>query len=311
MTTPLLSIAFSVIRNSVLFLASLRPVIAKVYGVVQDVRAQLAPYNVEQYFMLVVGLVMVFFGGFFSNLIAVYTVFQLIAWEDTKGAFSEMLNNAKVAMEAVNKDEKVDANKDGVADSKQMGDAEWANHKLLVIAKAVDPSSLQTAVGSIWSGFIAVYAALRLRFARAITFGCSIGRKIALPLKANLMPAMISEVQPEYRKWVPVFIDQSCHFLGVMLSFTLLRIINAFNSSVQGGHIVFYELAKIGRDQNIEVLTQIFDGPHKEILAWCLTGVGFAWQLSHRMSLPWWLSLPLFPLSLLDGSVGLFFGTTF
>jgi hypothetical protein len=47
--------------------------------------------------------------------------------------------------------------------------------KVDVGLRAVEPAQLQEALGGLYMGFLAVVAALRLQFARAIALGASIG----------------------------------------------------------------------------------------------------------------------------------------
>lgn len=44
-----------------------------------------------------------------------------------------------------------------------------------VMLRAVEPAQLHDALGGLYVGFLAVVAALRLQFARAIALGASIG----------------------------------------------------------------------------------------------------------------------------------------
>merc|ERR1712151_783439 len=63
-------------------------------------------------------------------------------------------------------DDKIDADKDGMADVDQMSPKELLEHKMKVSMMAVkEPDKLETAVENLWAASLAVLATLKLKFA--------------------------------------------------------------------------------------------------------------------------------------------------
>ena len=209
--------ALPVARAAFQGIVALKPIVHVCMDKVSAARAAVRPYNLEEYTELIIGIVLLFFGGFFANLIAAVTAFRIVAWPKTKSSFRIVADTRSwSARQCQGRQGRCDG--DGQADVKQMADNEWVEHKMLVAAKAVEPAELSEALGAIWTGFIAVFATLRLQFARAITLGCNVGEHLARPAKAHLLPALLPAVHGEYRKWIPVVIDYICRIIGVSVS---------------------------------------------------------------------------------------------
>ena len=86
-------------------------------------------------------------------------------------------------LEASEKDDKVDADKDGVADVKLIGPEELIQRKTLLFLRTSDPTTCTEAMTAISSGWLAVLASLKLSFARAIMLGSAIGDVLRKPAR--------------------------------------------------------------------------------------------------------------------------------
>ena len=66
-------------------------------------------------------------------------------------------------------------------------------------------------------------------------------------------------------------------------------------------------LADLGRSQGIEALETAF-GAEGGAAGWVLGALGFYFQLSRGFTMPWYLAIPLLPLTVADGLVGFTIG---
>lgn len=139
-------------RQAFTFLVSLKPYMDVAVAKGKEIKSQLEPYHLERYADIFCGIILLFFGGCFANLVAATTAFRLVAWDKTKTSFGVIQQNIARGLEASAKDDEVDADHDGVKDVEQMTDKEWAQHKMLVAAKSVHPVELNKALGEVATG---------------------------------------------------------------------------------------------------------------------------------------------------------------
>ena len=107
-----------------------------------------------------------------------------------------MCLQVKLIVAANEEDDKVDANKDGIADVDQMDPAALAQHKLFLAMSVVkDPKKLQEAWGALFTAYLAVLATLRLEFARTTAFALGNQRHIALLMLGRSTALTTSTIQ--------------------------------------------------------------------------------------------------------------------
>jgi hypothetical protein len=88
---------------------------------------------------MLVGLVMIFYGGTFMTLIACVEAYRMFGWADTQSSLRLLISNYQRAVEANRKDDAVDSDRDGVADTQQMSTQDLATRKLKLLLKSTDP----------------------------------------------------------------------------------------------------------------------------------------------------------------------------
>ena len=66
---------------------------------------------------------------------------------------------------------------------------------------SVNPDALSLAIGNLYTGFLAIVAALRIKFARAVALGSSIGEILAKPASRFISPLIAMMLPKEYKKW--------------------------------------------------------------------------------------------------------------
>mmetsp|Transcript_27805 Transcript_27805/g.71581 ORF Transcript_27805/g.71581 Transcript_27805/m.71581 type:complete len:330 (+) Transcript_27805:79-1068(+) len=199
---------------------------------------KLQPYHPEEFIPIIIGLVMIFYGGTFMTLIACIEAYRVFGWKDTEASVKLLVSNFKRAREANEKDNSHDADKDGIPDTKQMSTTDLATRKLKLLLKSTDPQQLDMAVCGIVNGFMAVVASLRLKFAKAIALGSSIADIIDTTFEKTLAPALHHLVPAEYHKWTPLVRRYVARSIGVSVAWWLYRLIAALHSALRGADLV-------------------------------------------------------------------------
>eukprot|EP00898_Chlorokybus_atmophyticus_P007806 jgi/Chlat1/8026/Chrsp7S07772 len=310
--TGVLASATPVALSAVGALRAVVPAVAAVWRASLAVYAKLQPYHPEEWLPMIFGLVMVFFGGRFLTLIAAVEAYRIVGWSSTQTALQDMVHNFKLAQAASHKDDKVDANRDGIADVLQISNEEWARRKIALALKSVDPNRLSTAIGALYAGLMAVVAALRIRFAKTIALGTSIGDICFAAVNRVLGPAILPAssltlVPREYAKWVPVLLHYACKLAGVSLAWFIQRIISSFHSALRGAHMFTKALleycARRGKfiDFDNDGVSDINESSITFIgIAGAFALFGFYQQISNGFGLPFPLSLLLLPLDIAE-----------
>lgn len=103
---------------------------------------------------------------------------------------------------------------------------------------------------------------------------------IAVPVLVQLLPK-------EHYKWINVIVGYSIKSIGITVAWLIQSVQSAFQSAVKGGllfstAILSYLKTKghIPQDMDLEKMRA------KEIIAGLVTFIGFYWQLSNGLSLP-------------------------
>eukprot|EP00899_Mesostigma_viride_P020160 jgi/Mesvir1/28145/Mv04712-RA.2 len=212
------------------------PVVSACWNAAEKGYTILEPYHPEEFLPMIFGLILIFFGGHFLFTIAAIEAYRISSWSTTKHCFVDLWKSFKVAKEASDKDDKVDANKDGVQDVKVLSAPELVQRKLLVALKAVDPNVVTEASASIYVGLMAAVATLRIEFARTVALGVAIGDVLYRLLYRVLVPALSEIVPREYRKWVVPSLQYACKVGGACACSTRARWVGHVPAvRVQGG----------------------------------------------------------------------------
>uniref|UniRef100_A0A7S0T5G8 Uncharacterized protein n=1 Tax=Erythrolobus madagascarensis TaxID=708628 RepID=A0A7S0T5G8_9RHOD len=261
----------------------------------------LEPYHPDELIPVVVGILLVFFGGTFAVLIQAIEAARLFGFEKVFTSLKALAQEFSAARKAYERDDMVDADKDGVADVKQMDKKQLAARKLGVILRAVDPQKLATALEGLTQAWIAIIATLRIKFAQAITLGTSIGNTLHRYVTPFVLKFTKPLVPREYARWLPVILQYTFRYIGVSIAFWLVRIVSALFMGMKGA-----ELFTIGLVQYFvrhgQLSADVFDTGSPILSAGfaVIALFGAWWQISRNFSLPFPLNILLLPLSIAE-----------
>uniref|UniRef100_A0A061R3F9 Uncharacterized protein n=1 Tax=Tetraselmis sp. GSL018 TaxID=582737 RepID=A0A061R3F9_9CHLO len=218
------------------------PYVESLWNKSQAIWRQLEPYHPEEFLPALFGLSLVFFGGTFMTLLACIEAYRITGWKPTVEALKVLALNYTRAMEANAKDNRVDADGNGIPDVKEADAAALATRKLRLLLKSTDPEQLERAVSSIASGFMAVVASLRIKFAKAIALGCSIGDAIDSSSAPIVSAVAERALPPEMHKWIPLARRYAARGVGVSFAWWLTRVVSAVYSAVRGSQLLVHAL---------------------------------------------------------------------
>eukprot|EP00928_Gymnodinium_smaydae_P044389 TRINITY_DN29615_c0_g1_i1.p2 TRINITY_DN29615_c0_g1~~TRINITY_DN29615_c0_g1_i1.p2 ORF type:complete len:388 (-),score=102.35 TRINITY_DN29615_c0_g1_i1:229-1347(-) len=286
------------------FLSCVVPLYVKLYNLVYKVLSYL-PHNV---LMMLFGICLCFFGGVYIASIAAIEAFRNMGGQQLYTDIAYIRDEVVKVMAAREDDAKVDNDKDGIADRDQMTGSELAEHDIKLAMVAVkDPDKLQSAVGSLWSAYIAVLATLRLQFARTIAIALGVCELIKFPVVRVFAPVLTYLMGPDLKHWVNTTIDVSIKFFAMMFAWYLQAYISAFYSGLRGASLfatgLFNILAAHGLLEKLPFVKKPFNPDESyldEIIGFPLAAVGMYWQFKSQFGLPFWAHIPLFPLDIVE-----------
>jgi len=276
------------------FLRTSIPLLAKAWTYFRIFYAKIQPYYPIELGKMLFGLILIFFGGYFVTTIAVIEAVNLCGWDQFNSAFELIYEDFVKVMKANEEDNKIDADNDGIADVNQISSNELVNRKVRLFLKECDPQNLSMALGGIYSGGISVMATLRIKFARVITLGASIGQVLAKPSRKYLVGVFEKLIPEDYHKWIPVVINYFCRTIGIYIAWMIQRILSAFHSALRGSYIFTEAFAEWTKKKKYSVV--ITEGYFDEVFCVICSIVGIYWQISSWFSLPFLLKIVLFPI---------------
>jgi len=186
-----------------------------------------------------------------------------------------------------------------VPDVLQVSNAELLTRKSLLVLKVVEPERVSHALAGITAGYMAVLAALKLRFAKTIALGNSLAHMVEEPVTTYFLPGLEAVFPPEYKKWARPLVCYSIKACAVSIAWTVQRVISAFHSAMKGGLLFSRNLMRYASEMKIVHIdpdTTWLD----EIAGYTLAALGLYFQLSFGFSLPFPLNILLFPFTLME-----------
>ena len=263
------------------------------------------------------GLALCFFGGTYVASIAAIEAFRQMG-------FAKVLDDLKVVgaeyqkVTAANaKDDAEDKDGDGIADVLQIKTSEFTQRKMFMAMRAIpEPARLQSAVGSLWTAYIAVLATLKLEFARTTAFALGIVEVIKVPMVRMLSPLVVTALHaapPDMRLdkeacsgWSVTIIESSLVFVAVIFAWYLQMIISAFYSGLRGGRMFADALLAFLQEQKLMHYFpggETFDPEESyldEIIGYSVAFLGFCFQFFAGFQLPFPMNIIFLPLSLIE-----------
>jgi hypothetical protein len=255
------------------------------------------------------GFVLTFFGGVFMTLIAATEAARLFGWDKIRVSLLQLQREGCAARLAFERDNKKDEDLNGVADINELSAQQLATRRFLVLTRSVDPDALSKAIEGLSTAGLAVVATCRVKFAYAITIGTTIGDTINNILGPWIMSALTTAVPDEYEKWIPVLCRYVSRYVGITMSWFLLRVTSSAFSAMRGGSLLVSGVtAYLVRYGHVDG-TMVSRGEPALVAAWGLaTIIGMYWQLSSGFRLAFPLNIVFLPVTiaerLLVGLVG-------
>lgn len=253
-------------------------------------------------FRAIIGLVICFFGGVFPLTIATVEAWKACGGDEAIKAIKELRNEFLRCQEASAKDDTVDADGDGIADVNQITGKELVERKAKLILKVVKPETVSTQVTLLYTGWIGVVATLKIQFAKTIALGAAIGQRLYEPAHKYLEPTLVAMCSEEYQQWVPWIVKWGCKAIAVYIAWWIQRIISAFHSAIRGGLMCGKELVNFANEKGY-LQSGDEDTYLDEIVGWGLAVFGFMTQMMLGFSVPFPLSLFLWPLYMVEAFI--------
>jgi len=280
----------------------------------------MAPRTVVQ---MIFGIALCFFGGTYVASIAAIEAFRQFGGQKVYAEIEVISSQVKLIVAANEEDDKVDANKDGIADVDQMDPAALAQHKLFLAMSVVkDPKKLQEAWGALFTAYLAVLATLRLEFARTTAFALGIVEMCKFPIVRTFAPMLTAAIGPKLVHWTETLIETALTFLAVVFAWYLQMIVSAFYSGLRGGRMFAEALIEFLQQKKTEDGVPYIDklpfpiarvdpndptspfDPNEsfldEAIGYSLAALGFSFQFFNGFSLPFPLNIVLLPLTMIE-----------
>jgi len=258
----------------------------------------------DEHLGMFVGAVLTLFGGQFATTFAFVEAFQQTGWESLMENGRIILEQLRNAKNAIQEDDLVDDNRDGVADVSVLPADQLAARKFNVFLSSVDPDVFHKALSAMWLGFLSASAAVKLKFANVIALGASLGEFIEKPAQKYLLPRLRESLDARYHKWLPSVIGYVSRMIGVSVAFRLNRVLATISTAVRGGDMLLSNFALLCRKRGMEFLTK---GPVDEMVAFSVVAAGIYAQLFGPQS-SFLVRLALFPLAITEQILTLWVG---
>ena len=213
-------------------------------------------------------------------------------------ACSSLADEALVIVEESKKDDEVDADGDGKADVKQIGNREYALRKTRLVMAKMNPEKVDSAVASIYKVWLAVAAVLKIQFARTINMALGIAEFINKPVDRFLRPTIQIIVPDEYDRWVPVVLSWITKSIAMSVAWYIQTVISAATSAMQGGLQMARALMRMGRKRGVKFLPADHETYIDEVAAYIFAGLGFYFQFSLHFDVPFPFNWLLWPFEL-------------
>lgn len=276
------------------------PYIVKAWNAVWIFWDILQPYNPQQFFPLLLGLSMCFFGGAYFTLIASVEALRLTVWKRIHKSVGVLIHNYKLAATANEKDNQVDEDQNGVADVKEITKKELLTRKLYVLGKSIDPNQTTEAISAVWSGFLTVLATVRIKFAQTITLGCGVG-EMARRASSYKVEQFLRKALPEdLEKWSPQLVQYGYNCLGMVIAFFLQTVVGAFHSSLRGGKLATVAGLQLAKNRGWVNKEFKLESKTANLIAMLIAATGFLWQVYHGFSVPFPLNILFLPITILE-----------
>lgn len=289
-------------RKLLTFLAHLlqliQPYADKLTPLIAQAADFLAKHHAQYSLQACYGLSLCFFGAVFATTIAAIEAANMFGADKIQAAFRQLHREWSAARAAFELDNQVDADGDGVRDVDQLDNHQLATRRLAVLAASVDPDALSLALEGLSCASVAILASLRLKFAAAITLGSGIGDAVLAVAGPPAEAVMTALLPDDLDRWVPVLTRYTARYIGVSLSWMLMRVSSTIFSCMRGSSLLVTALAAYGVRHNYVNKNLVEKGtPTMGLACAVLAMLGFYWQASAGFRLPFPFNIILFPVT--------------
>lgn len=245
------------------------------------------------------GLVMCYFGGEFSLIISAIEAYRMCGWEESRKSFYSLLVDIDKIIDKSEADDLLDEDNDGIPDVEQISPEELLNRKALLVLQNIDYHRVTDAVNGLNAGFMAAVATLKVRYCKSLTLGSSIGDIVIPALMKTIVPLLSYGIPKQYKPWVPVIVTSAVKFSIVRLAYYEHKVLSAFHCALRGG--LLFARGLMDYFAGIKVLrVNHEDTVLDEIMGYALAASGLWFQIKYRFTLPFPLSIVLFPISAVE-----------
>lgn len=272
-------------------------------GVAREKAKQL---KLDDFVPMLVGLSICFFGGYFTMLIAVFETVRLLCWDELKASFGVLKRNYEVAREQSRKDDKVDADGNGIPDVQEMAMEKLFSRKVALFVKSVNMEEVRTAGRTLITAVFSVVASLRIKMAQSLTMAGSFINTVKeqVPLERIINDAL----PPEQQKWSGFIADSIFGFMTMLLATTLRGAIGPVQCASRGASVFVRNAIKLAKEKGLMEDNITMESQKARAMVTMVAVLGFSWQMSNRGSIPFPLNVFLFPLSLLESTLSFLVG---
>jgi hypothetical protein len=109
--------------------------------------------------------------GSFLTLVAAAEAYKMMSHETIMKCVNDLYDDFNKFIAESKKDDKVDADGNGVADVQEISGDKLVNRKVMLFLRTVDPARVQTALTGLANAFFGIVATLKVRFVKSITLG--------------------------------------------------------------------------------------------------------------------------------------------
>ena len=204
--------------------------------------------------------------------------------------------------------------------------AEFAQRKMfLALSHIKEPKRLETAIGSLWSAYMAVLATLSLQFAQIVALALGLAETIK-PSFARVLSGLLElAIDPKLWKWIPTIINSTLNLLVVYIAWKVAEILASVYSGLRGGRM--FAIALMGFIIDMDLINWIplipetvreniaswfeeekdeegnvtgYNGYLDEVLGYTLAAVGVYSQISSGFNIAFPLNLVFMPLTIVE-----------
>lgn len=242
------------------------------------------------------GLGVCFFGGRYAVSIAACEAFWSMGGSRVYMYVQDLL---AAVWQASLKDDKEDADRDGVADVNQISAKQLATRKTALVLKTIDPETLSRAVHGLWTAYMGVLTVLKFKFARTVALAESIGESLRPTMAKVVGPTLVSVTPPEYRKWISPTINFFCKALAGYVAWKIQQLTSTVQSGFCGGMLASRAILELLRQRQLMTVTD--DQTYlDEVMGWSIGACGIYVQLFKGGPVPYLLTPLFWPLDIIE-----------